>query len=221
MTLTGKLITFFPALNVTLVIASFIAFIVEPSLYYALIVLFSIYGFPLMSFHIHQYLCPLKEDTSSIVKGYSAWYGTHMIQNMHITFPAFERLLRIVPGVFSLWLRLWGSKVGKSVHWTTQLEIADRSLIEVGDNCVFGYNVKLSSHVIKPSSEHGMVVYVKRICVRKNSLVGAVTQMAPGVIVEEGALVPALSNLYPDTTIERKVSKKENKQTNSASTETV
>lgn len=219
MTLYGKLITLFPVVNVTLVIAAFVAFIHEPSVANGLFILFSIYGFPLLSFHLHQYLCPLEEGSTSIVKGYSAWYGTHMIQNMHITFPAFERLLRLFPGVFSIWLRLWGSKVGKAVHWTTQLEIADRSLVEVGDNSVFGYNVKLSSHVIKPSREHGMVVYVKRIVIGKNALVGAVTQMAPGSSVEDGALVPALSNVYPDTVVERKPREKKEESRKNEETE--
>lgn len=39
----------------------------------------------------------------------------------------------LIPGIFSCWLRLWGAKVGRDVYWTTRLEIADRSLLEIGD----------------------------------------------------------------------------------------
>ena len=219
MTFYGKLITFFPALNVVLVLAALINFISAPGLLYGLEILFFIYLFPLICFHLHQIICPLNEGESGIGSGYSAWYGTHMIQNIHITFPMFERILRLIPGVFSTWLRLWGSEVGKNTHWTTQLELADRSLLKIGDNCVFGYNVKISSHVVKLSSKYGMAVYVKRISIGNNSLIGALTGMAPGVVVEENALVPAQSSLYPDTVVEGRKKKVKPTQANEESAE--
>lgn len=209
MTFFGKLISFFPVLNVALVLAALIGFVSDPGLISGLEVLFFIYLFPLICFHLHQIICPLHEGKSSVTSGYSAWYGTYMIQNMHITFPMFERLLRLIPGVFSAWLRLWGSKVGNNVHWTTQFEVFDRSLLKVGDNCVFGYDVKTSSHVVMPSSKHGMIVYVKHIFIGDNSFVGAATRMAPGVIVEARALVPATTDLFPDAVVQGRKKKDE------------
>ncbi|MDJ0694669.1 GH3 auxin-responsive promoter family protein [Mastigocoleus sp. MO_188.B34] len=35
--------------------------------------------------------------------------------------------------VITLWLRLWGSKVGEGIYWTPKIEIADRGLLEIGD----------------------------------------------------------------------------------------
>ena len=159
MTFFGKLITFFPVLVITLIVATVIGFILDPSLFMGLCIVFAIYGFPLVCFHIHQYFCPLKEGTHDITKGYCPWYGTYMIQNIYITFPSFERLLRLIPGAFSAWLRLWGSNVGNNVYWTSQLEVFDRSLVEIGENCVFGFDVMMSSHMVRPSSKYGMVVY--------------------------------------------------------------
>ena len=217
MTFYGKLISFFPALNVALVLAALIGFITDPGILYGLEILFFIYFFPLICFHLHQIICPLKEGKFDITSGYSAWYGTHMIQNMHITFPMFERVLRLIPGVFSAWLRLWGSDVGKNIHWTTQFEVFDRSLLKIGDNCVFGYEVKVSSHVVMPSSKHGMIVYVKHISIGNNSFIGAATRMTPGVIVEERALVPAKSDLYPNTVVEGRKKKAKSTQVSNES----
>ena len=219
MTFYGKLISFFPVLNVVLVLAALINFIADPGLLYGLEILFFIYLFPLICFHLHQIICPLDEGESGIGSGYSAWYGTHMIQNMHITFPMFERVLRLIPGVFSAWLRLWGSKVGRGVHWTTQFEVFDRSLLDIGDNCVFGYNVKVSSHIVKLSSKYGMLVYVKRISIGNNSFIGALTGMAPGVVVEDNALVPTESSLYPNTVVEGRKKKVKPVQTSTESAE--
>ena len=105
MTIYGKLISLFPILNVALVLAALIGFIVDPGFVQGLAILFAIYIFPLACFHIHQYICPLTEGETPLNKRYSAWYGTYMIQNMHMTFPSFERLLRLIPGAFSFWLR--------------------------------------------------------------------------------------------------------------------
>ncbi|PCJ46863.1 MAG: acyl transferase [Moraxellaceae bacterium] len=203
MTILGRLMSFFPLLNLTLVIIAFFNFVFDPSAMTALLVPVSAYAFPLVCFHIHQYRFPLKEGLSSISRGYSPWYGSHMIQNMFLTFPAFERFLRFIPGAFSAWLRLWGSEIGSGVHWTSQFELSDRGLLVIGDNCVFGYDVRMTSHAVTPSAKHGMKVYVKRIRIEDNAFVGATSRIGPGVVVEEGALVGAVSDLFPNKIVRK------------------
>src|SRR6266851_3058498 len=66
--------------------------------------------------------------------------------------PLLELFLQLTPGAFSLWLRLWGSRIGRRVHWTPRVEIADRSMLAVGDDVVFGHKVECYAHAIKPSS---------------------------------------------------------------------
>ena len=82
------------------------------------------------------------------------------------------------------------------------LEIADRSLMDIDDHAIFGYGVKVSSHVISPSREHGgLKVYVRVVKVEKGGFVGAAARIAPGVHVK-GALVKATTDVYPDTVVE-------------------
>jgi hypothetical protein len=102
-----------------------------------------------------------------------------------------------VPGLFSLWLRAWGSTVGRAVYWTPGLEIADRSLLRIGDRVVFGHRVGLYAHLVAP--KHGrLVLYVKRITIGSDVFVGAGTRMGPGVRIDDGVTVPVLSDLYPN-----------------------
>ena len=61
----------------------------------------------------------------------------HQLQVLYSAFPA----LRLVPGLYSAWLRLWGSRVGRAVYWTPQVKITDRGLLKVGDGVVFGHRV--------------------------------------------------------------------------------
>ena len=69
---------------------------------------------------LHQRLSRLSDRT------YAPWWGMHQIQVLYIAIPQLEAVLRLVPGLYSQWLRLWGSKVGRRVYWTPD---ASRSLI--------------------------------------------------------------------------------------------
>ena len=201
MTFLGRLLSFFPIANLLLVIASVMGFVFYPSLLTAIAIPVSIYGVPLACFHIHRQFFPIKQGLSSIVSGYSPWYGAHMIQGMLIAFPGFERVLRLIPGAFTFWLRLWGAEVGNHVYWTPQLELLDRSLLKVGDNCVFGYNVKISGHVVTPNTKHGLVVYVKKVVIGSSAFIGAESRIGPGVTIESGVLVAAGKDIYPNAVL--------------------
>ena len=203
MTFLGKLMALFPATHAVSVLGAMVGFVVSPSLVSFLLIPIAIYFLPLIAFHIHNRVFPLEEGTFSIVKGYSPWFGTHMIQQNFISFKAAEEILRTVPGLFPLWLRAWGSQVGRSVYIAPHFEIADRSLLVIGDNAIFGYGVKVSCHVISPSREHGgLKVYIRIVRVDKGGFVGAAAQIAPGVHVKKGALVKATTDVYPDTVVE-------------------
>lgn len=203
MTLRARLMMLFPALHGGAMLAALVAFVAWPGPLTLACVPLAAYVLPLAAFHLHHLVCPLEEGTYSIAKGYSPWFGTHMIQQGLIALPVLENLLRLVPGLFSLWLRAWGARVGRNVYFAPGFEIADRSLLEVGDHVVFGYGVKVTSHYIAPSRAHGgMKIYLARVRFEDRCFVGASSRFAPGVVVRAGALVRALQDVYPDTVIE-------------------
>ena len=121
-----------------------------------------------------------------------------MIQSLFLYFPALETAIRLVPGLFSVWLRLWGSSIGRGVYWTPHFELADRAFMDIGNNAVFGHAVKASCHVISPSREFVLKLVIKKIKIGEGAFVGAGTVLAPGVEIEAGALVKAGTYLYPD-----------------------
>src|SRR5690242_9394747 len=139
MTVLSTILLFFPTFIFILTGAAIFYFAYSPSLFSILAVLLSIYGLPVLVYRLHQWAYPVQEGISYLKgKEYSPWWGSHQIQSIYIAIPVLEAVLRLIPGVFSWWLRLWGAKVGRDVYWTPGLEIADRGLLEIGDRVVIG-----------------------------------------------------------------------------------
>jgi len=195
MTLRARLFGLFPALWMLGVVASVLLLVMLPSLPGLLLVGFIVYLLPVLCFRVHDAVWPLVEGRSRIdAPGYSPWWGGHQFQVVYSAFPALEAALRLVPGLYSAWLRLWGSRVGRGVYWTPLVEITDRSLLEIGDGAVFGHRVACYGHLVKRRRD-GMILYVRRIRIGAGALLGAGSRLGPGAHVEDGADLPLLTDV--------------------------
>ncbi|MEH2287473.1 DapH/DapD/GlmU-related protein [Nostoc sp.] len=198
MTVISKILLFFPTILLIITGATIVYLAYSPNIFSILAVFLSIYGLPVLVYRLHEWVYPVREGISYLQgKEYSPWWGSHQIQVIYITIPALEALLRLIPGVFSCWLRLWGAKVGRDVYWTPGLEIADRSLLEIGDRVVIGHRTGIYSHIIKPRKQN-LMLYVKKVKIGSNVFVGAGSHLAPGVVIGDGSYLPAATNLYPN-----------------------
>ena len=203
MTLTSTILSFFPAAVMLLGFISFLWVCYSPGILSVAALLFCFYGLPLLIHKIHDHFYPIEEGISYLGgKEYSPWWGSHQIQLIYVTFSFLESALRLIPGAFSLWLRLWGAKVGKNVYWTPAIEIGDRSLIEIGDRVLFGQSCGIFPHVVKPKKQD-LMLYVKKVKIGSDVFIGAGSKLTPGVIVKDQTFIPANSCLYPNTVIEK------------------
>jgi hypothetical protein len=198
MTLLSTFLAFFPAV-VLIVTGAFCYWLwLAPSIFGIMAIVLSLYGLPVFVHRLHNYFYPIPAGISYLRGNqYSPWWGSHQIQCIYIAFPALETLLRLIPGVFSMWLRLWGAQIGQGVYWTPHLELADRSLLEVGDRVVFGHRLTLFAHVIKPK-KNDLMLYVKKIRIGHDVFLGAGSCLGPGVNIKDGTYLPILTNLYPN-----------------------
>lgn len=201
MSVLGTLVSLFPALVVGLALAAALWLLAAPGVLPVLALVFVLYGLPPLAFRLHERHFPLREGGSRLVgKAYSPWYGGHQLQLVYLSFPGLERLLRLVPGLFSAWLRLWGAKVGRGVYWTPHFEISDRSLVEIGNSVIFGHRAGVYPHVIKPRRDN-LLLLVKRVRIDDGAFVGAGSVLGPGVHVHAGAIVEAGQHVYPNTEV--------------------
>jgi hypothetical protein len=195
MTLLSRLMNFFPVLHLVCIGTAFGFFIALPSLIHIFMLVFWIYFLPLLCMKIHNYFHPLKNGTSDLATlRYSAWWGSHQIQAVFNAIPAFEAILRLIPGAYSSWLRLWGSSIGEKIYWTSQVEITDRSLMTIGNHVIFGHKVACFAHVIVRKNEK-LLLYVKQITIGDHVFIGAGSRLGPGTHITPNAMLPLLTDL--------------------------
>ncbi len=160
------------------------------------------YLFPLVLFRVLQSFAPSTEGKKIIGRsGWSPWLVGFRIQSFYQAFPFLENILRTFPPIYSFWLRCWGSKIGKNVLWTPNIEVIDRDSLIIGDNVLFGHQVMLISHVIMPSQD-GFQLYQKKIEIEDNCFIGAGTRIGPGCRVPKGSLMPVESRLKVNETFQ-------------------
>lgn len=126
------------------------------------------------------------------------WWATLQLQTLFLRLPFLEELLRLVPGLYSAWLRLWGSRVGGRVYWSAGTVVLDRGYLDVGDGVVFGAGVRLNGHVLaKEDGRLTLIVDAVRVgagaAVGGYSLLTAGTEVAPGETLRACLLSPPYS----------------------------
>ena len=93
--------------------------------------------------------------------GYAPWWGGHQCQLMYSAFPALEAALRLVPGLYSGWLRLWGSRVACYAHLVKRRDVGlvlYVRRIRIGDGVLLGAGSRLGPGVC---IENGAVLPVQ------------------------------------------------------------
>lgn len=196
MSLGGRLVSLFPAFYLALVGAALGWIWMAPTWWSLPLLLAIVYLLPVTAFRIHNFFLPLGEgkwDLSS--PQYNRWWGAYCFQFPFMAVPWLEGLLHFVPGLYSCWLRAWGSKVGQKVFWTPRVEIVDRSLMEIGNGVVFGHLATMSCHAVS-SIDGRPTLLTMRIKIGDRALIGVDTQFGPGVTVEPGTQVKAKTRRY-------------------------
>lgn len=155
------------------------------------------YLFPPLSWRFLNLFFPLREGASFVgrIDPLSPWVICHQIQLIYIILPFAEKLLMIVPGLYSAWLRLWGSKIGKKVYWTPGVEIVDRTHIDIGDYVFLGNKTYLSPHVVRRKSNK-YLLYFKKVKIGSRSFIGAWSILGPGAVIEEGTYLAAGTHVH-------------------------
>jgi acetyltransferase-like isoleucine patch superfamily enzyme len=111
------------------------------------------------------------------------WWALFQLQVIFCRFPALEELLRLLPGVYSFWLRLWGARIGRLTYWSPGTQISDRSFLEIGDDVVFGAGVRLVPHLIHKSDDAKLELALDKIQIGDRAIIGGYSILAAGTVI--------------------------------------
>jgi hypothetical protein len=125
------------------------------------------------------------------------WWFTAQCQIVFARFPFLEEVLRVVPGLYSIWLRLWGAKIGSLVFWSPGVTILDRPLVEIGSRVVFGLGVRINPHVLAPDRSGQTMLHVGVVSIGDDALVGGYSLLLPGSSIGAGEITPPHRSLRP------------------------
>jgi hypothetical protein len=95
-----------------------------------------------------------------------------------------------------LFYKLMGAKVGRNVQINSK-NVADHSLLEIGDNSVIGGNATVIGHLFESKG-----LRLSRVKIGKNVIVGLNSVIMPGVVIGDGSVVAAGAIVPKNTIIE-------------------
>lgn len=114
---------------------------------------------------------------------FMTWWSIFSLQVVYLRFPFLEEILRSIPGVYSFWIRLWGSKVGRTTYWAAGVSIQDRSFICIGDNVMMGAGVRLTPHVNIKNEEGNSILLLDKITIGNRCVVGGYSLLTAGTVI--------------------------------------
>lgn len=126
--------------------------------------------------------CPSAIPTGS--PAFLRWWACFQCQALFLRFPALEEALRLVPGAYSFWLRLWGSKIGTLTYWAPGTLILDRGFLDIGDNVIFGAGVRINPHVMQ--KEPDPILLLAPVHIGDGAMIGGYSLLTAGTAISPG-----------------------------------
>ena len=110
-----------------------------------------------------------------------------------------EEVLRLVPGLYSLWLNLWGAKVSLMTFWTRDVFISDRYLLTIEPGVTLASRTGVSAHLVSPGADGVLRLVVAPVVIERGAVLGIRSGLGPGCRLFAGELLPAGRMLPPHT----------------------
>ena len=120
------------------------------------------------------------------------WWTTWQLQAVFNRLTWIEEFLRIIPGAYSAWLRLWGANIGQLTLWSPGVRIFDRPLLDIGDDVVLGIDTRIVGHFGGLDADGRSTFTLGLITIGDRCVIGASALLAPGVTLESDQATEAL-----------------------------
>ena len=137
----------------------------------------------------------LTQDT----RAYKVWWFTYQWQVVFNRLPWLDEILRLAPGLYALWLFLWGGRVSPLTFWAPGSLAFDRPLVIVEAGAVIGVGAGLVGHAgtIAPDGSYRVDIAAPRV--GRGAMMGARSGLAAGAELAAGQMLPAGRMIRPFT----------------------
>lgn len=133
---------------------------------------------------LREKLRSVPTDIEAGSPAFLCWWACFQCQVLFLRFPVFEEVLRLVPGLYSLWLRAWGSSIGSVTYWAPGTVILDRGFLDIGDRVVFGAGVRINPHILEKSP--AAVLRLAPVRIGDDAVIGGYSLLTAGTEIASG-----------------------------------
>jgi hypothetical protein len=130
-------------------------------------------------------------------RAYRVWWFLTQWQMIFNRLPWLEELLRLVPGLYPLWIGLWGGRLSQFAFVSPGVLITDRYLVDVRRGAVLGVKCTLAGHLALRDEGGRFVVLIGAPIVEAEAIVGGEAGLGPGATVRAGHTLPAGRRVAP------------------------
>jgi len=140
-----------------------------------------LYLAPALAARVVNSISPIPEGRIRLgTCAFFTWWALANLQMLFCRLPILEELIRLIPGFYSLWLRVWGARIGRLTYWGAGLRILDRSFLRIGDDVIFGAAVRLNPHVLHRNEQGEMELILASIVIGDRTMVGGYSLLTAG-----------------------------------------
>jgi hypothetical protein len=142
---------------------------------------------------------PEGEGLGQNARAFKVWWLLTQLQVLFNRFGFLEELLRMVPGLYALWLNAWGARVSPVVYWGPGAAVVDRQSVRIGPGAVIGTRAVLAGHLAVKDAQGAFRITLAPVEIGERALIGAHAGIGPGCRIAAGEEVPAAAFLRPFT----------------------
>lgn len=134
---------------------------------------------------------PYGRGLTQDARGFKVWWFLHQWQIVFDRLPWLEELLRLVPGLYALWLRVWGGRVSPLVYWGAGSLVVDRPLVIVEAGAIIGMGAALTGHLGVRDADGVYRVDIAAPHVGSGAIMGARSGLGPSAELAADRMLPA------------------------------